>query len=309
MYAMFSRIDWLKMFFQSTSRLLAAMCIMGSCVFAGSAQANPVVSEVAAADLPAYLKAHEKVVVLFTSPDRGCGFCVDADKGFEQAVKRLGASQWRYAIVQWSPWRKLPPEVQALGVGGIPQRVAFVGGKAVGWVDGRERNIDYLVQGLQAAQAGQKWAPPPQSAQARPAPVRPKASKEELDKAFDLQNMLRPMQPGWAEVQGRRIYLLALRKHCIDRHPQSDAVLRPVVNAWARKALPVILDPSQVGWLEREEGKRAVAEQEARFAWTMRAQTGLAHQGELDEQACERLVNEAAAVPLPEVDAAPGPSR
>lgn len=272
------------------------------------AQPTPMVPEVGASDLPAYLKSNAKVLVLFTSPDSKCGFCVGADKGFTQAVQKLSSNNaggdWRYITVQWQPWRDMPPQVQALGVSGVPSRGAFVQGKAVGWANGRETDIDHLTKGILAAQAGQKWSPLPAPPKPAAAPEK-SPTKEEIDRLKDPQSWLQPMQPGWAEIQGRRTFLVALHKDCIARHPQSDAELRPALNAWGKKAWPAVMDIRQVGWLEREEGLKVVAEEEAKFSKTMQAQTGLAYPAPLDEQVCGRLLKAAVAVPLPAYQRAP----
>jgi outer membrane protein OmpA-like peptidoglycan-associated protein len=50
-----------------------------------------------------FLKQHPKVVVLFTSPSFKCGFCVGADKTFEEVAALLGGGDWRYVRTEWSP--------------------------------------------------------------------------------------------------------------------------------------------------------------------------------------------------------------
>jgi hypothetical protein len=294
---------------------------------AGAAQAGqPLVAQVDAADLPAYLRAHEKVVVLFTSPDRGCGFCAEADKGFEQAVQKLADSgadlgQWRYAIVQWTPWHAIPPEAAALlAVQGVPNRGAFVKGKAVGWACGRERDIDRLTQKLLAAQAGQACLPRPADAEPSPPPPQgeraaaasaPGQSASAAPGAKPAKD-LPPMQPAWVEVQGRMEYLAALRDNCGARHPESEVVFNALTLIWIMKklALDEALDRDQTGWLLHPDGARAIDAQEAQFARTMREQTGLDHLApQLDALSCERLFRAATAVPLPDVPSVPAAGR
>lgn len=266
-------------------------------------QATPVVQNISAAELPYYLASNPKVFVLFTSPDPKCGYCIGADTLFEQAVQKVSRPDWRYVCVQWAPWRAFPPEVVALKVSGIPSRAAVMQGQIVGWADGQTKDIDVLSQGILAAKRGENWSAP----RSRPQPqvkaqTSPPARARE---PVNVEDWLPPMQPGWAEVQGRRTYMLALRQHCLSRHPQTEQVLRSALNQWGRKALHIVMDPSQVGWLEKEEGKRAVAEQEAQFAQSLQAQTGLSHLSELASEDCARLMNAAAAVPLPLVSPAP----
>ncbi len=268
------------------------------------AQTPSAVQELQSAELPDYLQRHPKVLVLFNSPDPKCGFCVGADVSYEQAVRQIAAPDWRFVKVQWTPWRDFPPEVLAQGLGGVPAHMAYVGGKLVGRAEGREKNVEHLRKGLVAAMSGEKWQPLAAS-RPRPQPLPRPRPREETEKAFNPQNWLRPMEPGWAEVQGRRTYLLGLRNRCLERHPDSDQALRPLVNDWARKALPIIFDMSQVGWLERDEGKQAVAAQEARFEQAMREQAGLSPKEPLDAADCERLMKLATAVPLPHVPPPP----
>lgn len=279
--------------------LLKSMCALG----VAWAQAPVVVQELQAAELPGYLQQYPKVMVLFTSPDPKCGYCVGADTFFEQAVQKVARPDWRYVRVQWTPWRAFPPEVEVLKVSGIPSRAAVVQGRVVGWAHGQTKDIDALSQGILAAKSGENWSAPSN----RPQPqARAQASPPaQRSKPVNLEDWLRPMQPGWAEVQGRRTYMLAVRQQCISRHPHTEQVLRAALNQWGRQALQIVMDPSQVGWLEKEEGKRAVAEQEAQFAKAMQTQTGLSHVDELAAEDCERLMNAAAVVPLPVVSPAP----
>ena len=268
------------------------------------AQAVPTVPEIAAADLPAFFKANEKVMVLFTSPDRKCGFCVGADRGFLQAAQKLTSSKaeagWRYVTVQWQPWREIPPQVQALGVGGVPSRGAFVQGRAVGWADGREINIDHLAQGLLAAQAGQKWSPLPAPVHSGPVvaqPVAPglgKMSKEEF-----ARQITQPMRDDWVDIQARREYLQTLLKRCTVLHDQAEGVLRPMHKVWGKKVFETVYDLTQASWLETTEGVRAIARQQTGFEQSLREETGLAPQDNLSLAQCQKLSLAATERPVP----------
>jgi hypothetical protein len=266
--------------------------------------AQSQVPEIAASDLPAYLKANEKVMVLFTSPDRKCGFCVGADKGFEQAVQQLAASQtgnseWRYIVVQWQPWRDFPPQVKDLGVGSVPSRGAFVHGKAVGWADGRETNIDHLAQGLVTVQAGQRWSPLP--APHKPTPNTPKADTE-LGKMSQEEFFIRitkPMRTDWVDVQARREFLQVLLKRCTVLHDRAEVSLRPLRKEWDKKVFETAYDVSQANWLETTEGVRAIAKQQALFEHSLRQQTGLAPQDDLSLVQCQKLFAAATERPVP----------
>lgn len=267
------------------------------------AQAAPMVPEISAADLSAFLKANEKVMVLFTSPDRKCGYCIGADQGFQQAVDKLSSGEgavWRYVIVQWQPWRNVPPQVQALGVSSVPSRGAFVKGKAVGWADGREANIDHLAQGLLAAQAGQKWSALPVPVSPKPVATQPvvpgpgKMSKDEF-----TRQITKPMRDDWVDIQARREYLQTLLKRCTVLHEQADPLLRPIHKTWDKKVFQTVYDLSQASWLETPEGVRAIAGQQARFEQSLREETGLAPQDELSLAQCQKLSRAATDRPVP----------
>lgn len=88
------------------------------------------VVDVSPSQLPAYLKSHSSVVVLFTSPDTGCDYCMGAEVPFE-AVSREVGTRASFVRVQWAPWRKPPPGIHALGVTGIPSQFAYQQGRRV----------------------------------------------------------------------------------------------------------------------------------------------------------------------------------
>ena len=291
------------------NRFFHAAGLLGAIFFSLPAQAQVQVHEIAAADLPAYVKANEKVMVLFTSPDRKCGFCVGADKGFAQAVQQLAASQtgnseWRYIVVQWQPWRDFPPQVKDLGVGSVPSRGAFVHGKAVGWADGRETNIDHLAQGLVTAQAGQRWSPlpaPPKPRPPKPRPTMPKADTElgKLSQEEFFKRITTPMRTDWVNVQARREFLQVLLKRCSVLHDRAEASLRPLRKEWDKKVFETAYDVSQASWLETTEGVRAIAKQQTLFEHSLREQTGLAPQDDMSLVQCQKLFAAATERPVP----------
>jgi hypothetical protein len=113
---------------------------------------SPSVVVVTPADLPAYLTKHERVVVLFTSPERGCGYCIGADRSFNEAVAQLPADGWSYVRTEWSPWQNTPPQATALGVLGIPTRLLLQRGAVIGEVMGRRLDAAVLTRQITAAQ-------------------------------------------------------------------------------------------------------------------------------------------------------------
>lgn len=106
------------------------------------------VEEVAANEIAAYVRAHPAVVVQFTSPDTGCGFCVGANKPFDEA-EALAHGKIKFARVQWSPWAKFPADIKSVYSGrGIPNQIVYKDGKAVGQHTGKIKDVRAFVRDL-----------------------------------------------------------------------------------------------------------------------------------------------------------------
>jgi hypothetical protein len=106
------------------------------------------VEEVAANEIVAYVRSHPAVVVQFTSPDTGCGFCVGAAKPFDEA-EALSHGKIKFARVQWSPWVKFPADIKPVYSGrGIPNQVVYKDGKAVGQHTGKIKDVQAFVRDL-----------------------------------------------------------------------------------------------------------------------------------------------------------------
>ena len=97
--------------------------------------------------LTSYLQSHSEVVVLFTSPDRGCDYCIGAEGPFRIVSRKVGASV-SFVRVQWAPWLKLPPEIRALGVNGIPSQFAYIHAKRVDILPGKIKDPDIYAKKL-----------------------------------------------------------------------------------------------------------------------------------------------------------------
>lgn len=90
------------------------------------------VEDIAPADLAAYIQTHPNVVVQFTSPDRGCGFCVDGSFEAFDASAAAASGNIRFARVQWSPWNNFPKEIERIIGGSVPIHINFKSGQAKG---------------------------------------------------------------------------------------------------------------------------------------------------------------------------------
>jgi hypothetical protein len=99
-----------------------------------------------------FLKVNPRVVVLFTSPSSKCGYCVGADKTFEEVAALLGGD-WRYVRTEWSPWKQFPPIAVDAGVLGIPDHVVFRSDRAPAHVSGRIKDARELGDKIRAVQA------------------------------------------------------------------------------------------------------------------------------------------------------------
>jgi hypothetical protein len=280
---------WRVRFRVAVARLARRCALLLAFAAAGAAQAQVV--ELAGRDLPAYLQAHEKVMVLFTTSDPACVYCVDADQGFAQAARRLADAGWRYVVVRWMPWNQVPPEVRALGVSAIPQRWAFVRGKFAGWIQGRVRDIDLLVQRMHGLQASVHVPSPspavPTKALARATPPYREAARPSV-------GLVVPMRMEWVRAQAQHQYLKALYQHCTQLHPgEAEAMLKPMIEYWERRIAPVAFEPTQSAWLRVPEGVEAVASQRAWLQRNLREHTGLRLEDVLTLDECRTLLTAA----------------
>jgi hypothetical protein len=119
------------------------------------------VEEVAPEKIAAYVKAHRYVFVQFISPDKGCTFCIGADKPFEQTATQL-KGQMPVARVQWSPWAHFPAEIKPVYSGrGIPIEIVYKDGKAVHQISGKIVDVPAVVAALKDMISSDQHVPPP----------------------------------------------------------------------------------------------------------------------------------------------------
>lgn len=124
-----------------------ALCAWLSCA---GAWAAPAVTELRAQDVAAFVAEHEYAVVQMTSPDRRCGYCVGADKIFDQAAALPRDTPIAFARVQWTPWRSFPDFGSLVQVYGVPVHFVFRNGKVIGDAGGKPPDARSLVQRIEA---------------------------------------------------------------------------------------------------------------------------------------------------------------
>ncbi|WP_114970025.1 thioredoxin domain-containing protein [Rhodoferax ferrireducens] len=86
---------------------------------------------VAPAAFATYIQSHPDVLVQFTSPDRGCTYCVDGSfEAFNTIASTHATKSIQFARVQWSPWHTFPKGLQPTTIYGIPTQILFRNGQS-----------------------------------------------------------------------------------------------------------------------------------------------------------------------------------
>lgn len=160
----------------ATQRLLFARGLARIAALIAATFANPLhaasapVTRVSLAELRADLAAGGSPLVLFTSDDPACGFCVPANDGVPARVGRQNpdAELW---MVSWSPWRSFPAELGDVPLTGrlegIPAIVRFSNGRESWRVTGySEALLAQLDQRLRTEASASE----PRTIQAAPSP-------------------------------------------------------------------------------------------------------------------------------------------
>lgn len=138
-------------------RLLATIALTGwgSLLPAFAAQVEDITPQA----IRTTAKAPGVTLMLFTSPDRKCGYCVGQRELFEQFAKTYDGPV-RLRAVQWSPWRAFPPdELFAAKVYGIPQWQVFKDGALLGEITGKVADAEALRGKLDAVMRGEAIKP------------------------------------------------------------------------------------------------------------------------------------------------------
>lgn len=95
------------------------------------------VTEMKPAEVAAFVARHGTVVLQVTSPDRGCGFCVGADKAFDRVAAGSAHGELAFGRVQHAPWQAFPREIRALDVRAVPMQLVYRDGKQMGTIGGK----------------------------------------------------------------------------------------------------------------------------------------------------------------------------
>lgn len=119
------------------------------------------VRDVSANEIKRVVAADTPTLVLFTSPDKGCGYCKGQAELLDEFAKKY-KGKLSLTRVQWSPWRNFPdPSLLPETIYGLPTWFIFNGGKALG----------KPAMGLTDLRALEVWVE--QTATAAPSPASP----------------------------------------------------------------------------------------------------------------------------------------
>lgn len=95
---------------------------------------NGVVAEVSPADATDYVaRSKGTLVVMLSSLQTSCTYCIRANPVFEQLAKGTSADQPQFIRVMYRPWNSITNDTfaQANKVGGLPIFLTFKDGKPV----------------------------------------------------------------------------------------------------------------------------------------------------------------------------------
>ena len=143
-------------------------CLLAFGISLATAAGAADVANLSPVNVQRYLQTHPRAVIEFTSYDRNCGYCGPAaDAAFDDAAHRV-SSEVSFARVQWSPWKRFPPEISAMGIVAIPSQYAYRDGVSIDYSPGKLADPVKYADKLNTLFAT-KDTPPPA---AQPAPAR-----------------------------------------------------------------------------------------------------------------------------------------
>lgn len=111
------------------------LLVLGSLISANAFAAAPVV-ELSADELLAFTKQHKTVIVQLNSADPKCGYCVGADKIFDQIAQKRYKNPVIFARVQWALWKDFPKFDPSIKIFGMPSLLFFKNGAQTDVLEG-----------------------------------------------------------------------------------------------------------------------------------------------------------------------------
>ncbi len=105
--------------------------------FQALAFANTLVVELSANEVLSFVAKHPSAVVQLNSGDPRCGYCVGADKLFDEIAAKPYSKPVVFARVQWALWKDFPKFEPAIKVFGMPSMLFFKHGVQIDLLEGR----------------------------------------------------------------------------------------------------------------------------------------------------------------------------
>lgn len=127
---------------QKMSTVLLMVLLMSTSLAMAAA---PVV-ELGADELIAFVKQHKTVVVQLNSADPKCGYCVGADKIFDQIAAKRYNKPVVFARVQWALWKDFPKFDPAIKIFGMPSMLFFKNGAQTDLIEGRHKEAAEIAE-------------------------------------------------------------------------------------------------------------------------------------------------------------------
>ncbi|GGY30152.1 hypothetical protein [Pseudoduganella albidiflava] len=236
---------------------------------AGAAQ----VTELKPSEVADFVARHEYAIVQVTSPDRKCGYCIDADKKFDKMAAAPAGSKFAFARVQYAPWREIPDFGKVMQVYGVPEQAVFHHGKRVG-----RANIYYDTPKSFYAQVEAALASPvvPGDGVVQTAP-QPAPKPMTAAESADLRLMV------------RRDLLQATMDECVKRFPAGANRYRAAVKAWEAPRKDA-LDRGALVFVRGGHDPKQFAGEEIAALTQWMAGLGIGAQKKQEAADCDRMV-------------------
>ncbi|ATQ77425.1 hypothetical protein CR152_25180 [Massilia violaceinigra] len=164
------------------------------------------VIELKPTEVDAFLSKPGYVVLQLTSPDRGCKYCIGADKTFDQAAAESTDRNTVFARVQWPVWYKAPKMGARIGIGGVPRQIVFKDGKEQRQAGGRPESASALLAHIEKIRQlppapGKDVTYEPEAAEPEPAPQAPlTAAQQDVLRLYTRKDLLKELVAACARV-------------------------------------------------------------------------------------------------------------